>query len=333
VGLGAVVGEGANANGTVQLALLLVLRRLCAAAAAVWECNGSGGDDGDDLFGGSSVSAARRRREARGLADEISDELAVLSDGPAATVPALAPTTAAVSVRAWDPVFGAADLRALCLLGIAASRSPWPRAGSEDRAGNTRPSAARPAAAAAAAAARVRRGAWETGSESDSDDESGHATAATATATTATAALAAPLPRMHVLYMPHCPLRLYSAGLRDFWGASTVVDKGIIAPGGPAPHPLESVVLIGNSLGAQDGTRLGAADAVARLLAATRGMRPAAAVRAAELEPLVRPPALADVALGHVLAPPLSTVAVHTFRVFGDLGAAPPAHVRSDGEE
>ena len=71
-----------------------------------------------------------------------------------------------------------------------------------------------------------------------------------------------------------------------------------------------------------------------RLLALSRGAAPAAAVRATELEPLVRPPRV-DAALGHVLGPPLSTTAAHTFRVLRaeGLGPLPPRHARGDGDE
>ena len=93
-------------------------------------------------------------------------------------------------------------------------------------------------------------------------------------------------------------------------------------------------MLIGNSLGAQDGARLGAADAVGRLFELARGAAPAIALRATELEPLVRPPRVAA-EVGHMLAPPLSTTAVHTFRVLESsaLGPRPPQHARRAGEE
>ena len=116
--------------------------------------------------------------------------------------------------------------------------------------------------------------------------------------------------------MPHCPLGAYATALRCAWGLRS----------------LESLVLIGNALAEQDGSRLGAADAVGRMLELSRGARPAIALTSISLDLLVRRPALPDSALAHVFALPLSSTSAHTFSVLdaARLGEPPPAHEISE---
>jgi hypothetical protein len=91
-------------------------------------------------------------------------------------------------------------------------------------------------------------------------------------------------------------------------------------------------VLIGNALAEQDGSRLGAADAVGRVLELSRSARPALALASVALDLLVRRPALADAALAHAFAQPLSSISAHTFSVLdaARLGDPPPAHELSE---
>jgi hypothetical protein len=117
-----------------------------------------------------------------------------------------------------------------------------------------------------------------------------------------------------ILYMPHCPMRLYSIALRRFWGSD-----------------LERLVLIGNTMGEQDTSKLGKSDCVQRLLQLTRESNnkdddqdtPSLTISATAIEELVSRRAVGD--LSYIFSPPMSSTSLHTFHLLApSLGEAPP---------
>lgn len=117
-----------------------------------------------------------------------------------------------------------------------------------------------------------------------------------------------------ILYMPHCPMRLYSIALRRFWGSD-----------------LERLVLIGNTMGEQDTSKLGKSDCVQRLLELTRKSinkeddqdTPSLTISTTAIEELVSRRAVGD--LSYIFGPPMSSTSLHTFHLLAScLGKAPP---------
>ena len=120
-----------------------------------------------------------------------------------------------------------------------------------------------------------------------------------------------------LLFMPHCPIRLYSIALRNFWG-----------------QDLDNLILIGNTMGEQDTSTLGKSDCVQLLLHyAAKGKRDdkdnviddnssLLTINTISLENLVTRHTIGD--LCHIFGPSLSSTSIHTFKVHSSLGEKPP---------
>jgi len=120
-----------------------------------------------------------------------------------------------------------------------------------------------------------------------------------------------------LLFMPHCPIRLYSIALRHFWGKD-----------------LENLILIGNTMGEQDTSKLGKSDCVQLLLHyAAKGKKDdkdniiddnssLLTINTRSLENLVSKHTIGD--LCHIFGPSLSSTSIHTFKVHSSLGEKPP---------
>jgi hypothetical protein len=111
-----------------------------------------------------------------------------------------------------------------------------------------------------------------------------------------------------ILYMPHCPLRLYTIALHRFWGKD-----------------LERLILIGNTMGEQDTSQLGKSDCVQRLLTLSRQSSieqgqesPPLTISSVAIEELVSRRAVGD--LSYIFGPPMSSTSLHTFQVLSPLG-------------